>query len=301
MSAPNDHPGITCNEAGRLFGALLRDELDAERRGRVKGHVLACEDCAVRLGDAIAAAGSEGRLAMGPAPPLTVPLGAVRYQGREDASAQTPGRWAAFWRSLWTPHLMVPAGAALVLALTAVSYSLWQERSRAAQYQARLQAAAARYEQTLAELAGQKEQWEKKAQDAQAALARARQVGLQPQLALSLYKAIPLTTKSGGPAAEPLRLVFTPETPSIHLDFSFFAQDYKTYRMEIRDRTGEVRWSSGEQPVVVLEKGGPVIVSLRLSADFLEVGEYELRLYGRRNGREDRIARYPLHIYFERS
>ena len=44
----------TCEDFRRRFPALLRDELDTEWRGRVKGHVHSCEACALAFGDAIA-------------------------------------------------------------------------------------------------------------------------------------------------------------------------------------------------------------------------------------------------------
>lgn len=45
-----------CEDFRQRFGALLRDELDVEWRGRVKGHLLSCEACALAFGDVVAEA-----------------------------------------------------------------------------------------------------------------------------------------------------------------------------------------------------------------------------------------------------
>jgi len=46
----------TCEDFRQRLGALFRNELDIEWRGRVKGHLLSCEACALAFGEVIAEA-----------------------------------------------------------------------------------------------------------------------------------------------------------------------------------------------------------------------------------------------------
>lgn len=47
---------LACEDFRQRFGALLHNELDVEWRGRVKGHLLSCQACALAFGDVIAEA-----------------------------------------------------------------------------------------------------------------------------------------------------------------------------------------------------------------------------------------------------
>lgn len=64
---------MTCQQVRGLFANLLTEKLDAERRGRVEGHLLACEECSVAFAEEIDQALARGDLPQPAGPPLSMP------------------------------------------------------------------------------------------------------------------------------------------------------------------------------------------------------------------------------------
>ena len=87
MAGPRIPAPISCAQVRRLFRELLGEKLDAERRGRVEGHLLVCEECSLALADAIdkeeTRAGSVG--AAREAPPVLEP-GVPTHRDRRRSS-----------------------------------------------------------------------------------------------------------------------------------------------------------------------------------------------------------------------
>jgi len=64
---------LECSEARQLFRDFLLDKLGAEKLGRIKGHLLSCEQCADAFAEEIEAALSSGELPAVDVPPLKIP------------------------------------------------------------------------------------------------------------------------------------------------------------------------------------------------------------------------------------
>lgn len=60
---------LTCSQVRALSSAVLAGHIDAERRGRVEGHLLGCEECSVAFAEEISRAFAAGTLAGQTVPP----------------------------------------------------------------------------------------------------------------------------------------------------------------------------------------------------------------------------------------
>lgn len=70
---------MTCEQVRGLFAGLLAEDLDAERRGRVEGHLLACEECSAAFAEAIDQAFAQGILPQHEVPPVPIPVLLPQY------------------------------------------------------------------------------------------------------------------------------------------------------------------------------------------------------------------------------
>jgi hypothetical protein len=96
---------MTCEQAQELFAGLLAEDLDVENRGRVEGHLIACDECSVAFAEAIDRALAQGTLPRPKVPPLSIPP--VLQPPRPDLS----GRGAVSgW--LWAAVNEIAGGAA---------------------------------------------------------------------------------------------------------------------------------------------------------------------------------------------
>ena len=63
-------PPLTCDQVRSNFDAHLRDALDAEKSGRIEGHLQSCDACAGALQEAVRAAFREGIISPSEPPPI---------------------------------------------------------------------------------------------------------------------------------------------------------------------------------------------------------------------------------------
>lgn len=63
----------TCQEVGELLLEFASDKLDAERRGRVRGHLAGCDECTLSLAACFDEMMDRGELHDTPVPPFVIP------------------------------------------------------------------------------------------------------------------------------------------------------------------------------------------------------------------------------------
>lgn len=106
---------MNCEQARALFADLIAERLDAERRGRVRGHLLACEECSVAFAEALDAALASGSLPHPAVPPLPIPVSLLPSEaGLTGFGEVRGGLWEAMkqWASA---AARLPSGAAQVI------------------------------------------------------------------------------------------------------------------------------------------------------------------------------------------
>jgi hypothetical protein len=132
---------MNCDQARALFADLIAERLDAERRGRVRGHLLACEECSVAFAEALDGALASGSLPHPAVPPLPIPVSLLPPEaGLSGFGEVRGGLWEAVkqWASAaaGTP---LDAGRAIQGQAAEIGRSFTKARARFANLLRRLQ------------------------------------------------------------------------------------------------------------------------------------------------------------------
>jgi hypothetical protein len=321
----------TASSTARQVDCLTEDQfaraasgaMDQEERSAVARHLIACSDCTeeYRIVRSLKAWANEADRTLA----ATLSVDARKAAGKPERNTEVsrPSVWISR-KAFFPSRVALAVAAMLFVVLFAAVLMVWITQQQGREL-ARLNQQVAERDKALNSIQGALSEKERRVGELEESLRRQRPQSdqaraevespdagndssrlkeevaslrqntrelNQPQLEAPIVDLDPAPVR-GGSSGAATTIDIPPTAKSFTLILNFRGEAYPANEVEILDGRGKDVWRGQ-----VRGKGGSGSINLTLSRGLIANGHYTIKLYGRKDGRREPIAEYPLQVRY---